>query len=419
MSNCGIICWVIELRVVFISPHSDPLAELGTPDSGGQCVYEKELAKHLSFLDGVDEVIVFTRWYRGKNLFDSIDSKVKVLRIPAGPEEFIRKEKLSPYLDEFSERLIEKLEDNPPDVIHSHYWDGGVVGLRIQEYFKVPHVFTFHSIGKLKANVIRSDYRERIKNEERIVKNVDLIVALTEIERKDISRLYSVPPDKIVVVPAGTEELKVPSEDEIESYRRKFLKGADYLLISLGRIDKRKGFRELVRAVHILKNITKRHNKKVRLVISGGKDEEEDPEEKREKENLKNLIHHLGLSDTVEIISRFERNFLPIFLSVGDVLVVPSLYEPFGLVVVEGLSIGAIVAATVHGGPREIVKDGWNGFLIDPLNEEKTAKKIWKILTLPESEKNRIKKNAKESAKAYYWRNIATKIFEIYKNLVG
>jgi len=246
-----------------------------------------------------------------------------------------------------------------------------------------------------------------------------LIVALTEIERKDISRLYSVPPDKIVVVPAGTEEFEVPSEDDIKFHRNKFLKDSDYLLVSLGRIDRRKGFREWVQAVRILKNITKRHNKKVRLVISGGKDEEEDPEEKREKENLKNLIDHLGLSDNVEIISRFERNFLPIFLSIGDVLVIPSLYEPFGLVVVEGLSVGAIIAGTVHGGPMEIIKDGWNGFLIDPLNEEKTAEKIWKILTLPESEKNRIKKNARESAKKYYWRNIATRIFEVYKNLVG
>ena len=410
---------MIKLRVVFISPHSDPLAELGTPDSGGQCVYEKELARHLSFLDDVDEVIVFTRWHRGKNLFDLINTKAKVLRIPAGPEGFVRKEKLFPYLDEFSERLIERLEDNPPDVIHSHYWDGGVVGLKIQEYLKIPHIFTFHSVGKLKANVIRSDYRERIENEERIVKNVDLIVALTEIEKKDISRLYNVPLDKIVVVPAGTEEFEVPNEDDIKFHRNKFLKDADYLLVSLGRIDRRKGFRELVKAVRILKNIAEKHNKKVKLIISGGRDDEEDTEEKREKENLKNLIDHLGLSDTVEIISRFERSFLPIFLSIGDVLVIPSLYEPFGLVVVEGLSVGAIIAGTVHGGPMEIIKDGWNGFLIDPLNEEKMAEKIWKILTLPESEKNRIKKNARESAKRYYWRNIATRIFEVYKDLVG
>jgi len=99
----------------------------------------------------------------------------------------------------------------------------------------------------------------------------------------------------------------------------------------------------------------------VKLVISGGRDDEddgEDVEEGREKENLKSLIDQLNLSDTVEIISRFERSFLPIFLSIGDVLMVPSLYEPFGLVVVEGLSAGAIVAATVHGGPKEIIKDG-------------------------------------------------------------
>ncbi len=194
---------MIKLKVVFISPHSDPLAELGTPDSGGQ-----------------DEVIVFTRWYKGKNPLDSISSKAKVLRIPAGPEEFIRKERLFPYLDEFSERPIKKLKDNPPDVIHSHYWDGGVVGLKIQEYFKVPHVFTFHSVGKLKANVIKNDFGERIKREEEIVRVADLIVALTEIERKDISRLYKVPLEKIAVVPAGTEELKVPNEDEIEFYKK-------------------------------------------------------------------------------------------------------------------------------------------------------------------------------------------------------
>lgn len=210
------------MRVVFISPHSDPLAELGTPDSGGQCVYEKNLARYLSFLDNIDEVIIFTRWYKGKNLSDSINSKVKILRIPVGPEEFIRKEKLSPYLNEFSEYLIKKLKNNPPDIIHSHYWDGGIVGLKIQEYFKTPHVFTFHSLGKMKAKVVEDNYEERIENEEKIVKNVDLIVALTEIEKKAISKLYNISLDKIVVVPAGTEEFEIPNESEIKFYRKNF-----------------------------------------------------------------------------------------------------------------------------------------------------------------------------------------------------
>jgi len=56
--------------------------------------------------------------------------------------------------------------------------------------------------------------------------------------------------------------------------------------------------------------------------------------------------------------------------------------------------------------------------LIDPLNEEKTAEKVWKILTMPENEKNEVKKNAKESAKRYYWKNIAREIFRVYKDLV-
>lgn len=98
---------------------------------------------------------------------------------------------------------------------------------------------------------------------------------------------------------------------------------------------------------------------------------------------------------------------------------IPSLYEPFGLVVVEGLSVGAIIASTIHGGPREIIKNGWNGFFVDPLNPKKTAEKLWKILTLSEDEKNRIKENAKKSSEKYYWKNIALEIFKVYKKLVG
>lgn len=117
------------MRIVFFSPYSDPLAVIGEPDSGGQCVYEAEVAKQLAGLG--HEVRVFTRQWGDKSHWAKLAPGAAVYRYPMGPAGFLRKEDMGPYLSEFVIRVLAEqngwLED--ADIFHGHYWDGGASAL--------------------------------------------------------------------------------------------------------------------------------------------------------------------------------------------------------------------------------------------------------------------------------------------------
>ena len=91
-----------------LTPHGDPLGRIGEPDIGGQCVYIRELAKHLSF-KGID-VRVFTRDRgEGKPETESFAETASVIRISCGPKGFVPKEEILPLLSEFANRISDQI----------------------------------------------------------------------------------------------------------------------------------------------------------------------------------------------------------------------------------------------------------------------------------------------------------------------
>jgi len=108
--------------VVMITPHGDPMGKIGEPDVGGQCVYIRELSSALA--DQGTKVLAFTRDRSdGKPKREPIFPGADLIRIPCGPEGFLPKEKILPYLPEFANKMSTYLRGD--EVISSHFWDGG------------------------------------------------------------------------------------------------------------------------------------------------------------------------------------------------------------------------------------------------------------------------------------------------------
>ncbi len=84
------------MRIAFISIHGyvDPVPKLGLTDTGGQVVYVIEMAKHLAKL-GIN-IDIFTRLFEGRGRIEYVSKKVRIIRIPCGPDMFLRKEELYP-----------------------------------------------------------------------------------------------------------------------------------------------------------------------------------------------------------------------------------------------------------------------------------------------------------------------------------
>src|SRR3954468_24126065 len=113
----------MKRKIAFISEHASPLAVLGGVDSGGQNVYVGELARHL-VLHGY-QVDIFTRWDNNKlPLCISWVPGVRVIHVTAGPVEVIEKEKLLPYMPEFTKNMLAFMsqEAEPYSLIHANFW---------------------------------------------------------------------------------------------------------------------------------------------------------------------------------------------------------------------------------------------------------------------------------------------------------
>lgn len=172
--------------------------ELGCDaDTGGQTKYVIDLAKALAEHGDIEQVDLITRRVVDANLSDdyanpaeALSDKVRIIRIDAGPEEYIPKEQLWDHLDSFMDNLTNWLNDQPrmPDLVHSHYADAGYVGVRLANLLGVPLIHTGHSLGRdkrkrlLASGLSRDDIERtynmerRIDAEEEILANADLVI---------------------------------------------------------------------------------------------------------------------------------------------------------------------------------------------------------------------------------------------------
>src|SRR5688500_4319001 len=106
------------IMVVFLSPHSDPEADLGEPDAGGQCVYEHALAKSLAQIDGVT-VRTYCR-QTGKRASVSKYGDYSVHRLETGKKGFVPKEQIESHIDEFAKQVVKQLSNSKNIVLHGH-----------------------------------------------------------------------------------------------------------------------------------------------------------------------------------------------------------------------------------------------------------------------------------------------------------
>lgn len=401
--------------------------ELGRDaDTGGQITYVLELGRALSRLEAVKRVDLFTRLIGEKSVsedysvpVEEVNDKFRIVRIQCGGKKYIRKELLWPHLSEFIDKSLKfiKKQNELPDLVHGHYADGGFVAMKLSEILGVPFVFTGHSLGRPKlAKLLMEGMSEeeivrhykihtRIKNEERVLTNADLIVTSTSQEISDQYGLYD---NKNLtdyrVIPPGIDvnrfypyyHTMIPefSRDEMQLHARasmthelnRFLSFPEKpLILALCRPDKRKNIAGLIKAYGEDADLKAMAN----LAIFAGIRKDIADMEENEREVLTEM---LLLMDKYDLYAKMaipkKHNFdleVPELYRIAaekrGVFVNPALTEPFGLTLLEASSCGLPIIATRDGGPQDIVKNCENGILVNPSDSKDIAGAIKKILT--------------------------------------
>lgn len=427
-----------RLKIAFLNPqggiHADNTGLGEHPDFGGQLVYVKEVALALAQFN--IDVDILTRRFEDKRwpVFNQAmeilslpdasgkSGTVRVIRMPAGPPGFLRKEDLWPHIPAWVANIVSfyYFFCDFPNASTGHYGDGGLACVRLEQLASVPFItFTAHSLGAQKRDVLISQgkdltqyhFDDRLAAENLAVQKARIVVVGTDLERieqyahddyarsicpiRDIGRFATISPGVNLRVfgsgcadsaegEAAAETLQVAINHSVPENRRHLP-----IVIVAGRLECKKNHISLVKA--FASNSCLREAANLLLLLKGGSHAFRMPDEVLTGEELSlaldmlEIISDVGLDGSCLIVpglqnTRIELAAIFRYLSKRKqgIFCHAAHYEPFGLMVLEAMAAGVTAVCTRNGGPSEtLFKDGVEfAKLVDPSDLDKISKAL-------------------------------------------
>ncbi len=369
-------------RVLLISLHGYVAAEpeLGRPDTGGQVVYILRLAECLGRMGS--KVDILTRRFEGQPAMERVDDQVRIIRIPAGGDDFISKERMDAVVPDWVDNAMRFIARRRIgySFVSSHYWDAGLAGTAIAERLSLPHVHTPHSLGAWKRDSMDGDadaletrfrFTHRIAQERRIVARADLVVATTPQQAELLAGPAMVPP--------GYDDTRFYPVSEASRALTKHDLGLDGpLVLALGRMARNKGYDLLLRSLpHVFERVDG-----ARVLLAPGSSEPSEGEQ-QQIAGLRGLARDLGVEDRVLFHDHIPDGALADHYRAADVFALSSRYEPFGMTAIEAMACGTPTVITTEGGLWQMVRWGVDALYANPFDPAAFGHAMVNILSYP------------------------------------
>ncbi|MEA5598833.1 glycosyltransferase family 1 protein [Rivularia sp. UHCC 0363] len=405
-----------EKRIALISVHGDPAIEIGKEEAGGQNVYVRHVGEALAELGW--QVDMFTR----KVSVEQEDivwhsPNCRTIRLKAGNVDFVPRDNLFGLLPEFVDNFLKFQEENAViyHLIHSNYWLSSWVGMQLRQRQDSQLVHTYHSLGAVKYNTIKTIpliASTRLGVEKQVLETAQRIVATSPQEEEHMRTLVSTK-GNIDVIPCGTDIERFGRVDQKTARTELGVSPETKLVMYVGRFDPRKGIETLVRAVRESELFG---SENLKLMICGGSRPGQSDGD--ECDRIKSIVAELGMSQMTQFPGRISQEDLPFYYAAADVCVVPSHYEPFGLVAIEAMATFTPVVASDVGGLQYTVVNEETGLLAPPQNVPAFANAIDRIL-LDASWGEQLGQAARERVEAKFsWDGVAMQLSELYTSLL-
>lgn len=428
------------MRILWTSPHCRPdwLERLGEESQGGQTVVMNKLPHALSRIHPDIHIDIFTRLQDSDPYADTLvkqldhDPRVRLIRLRCGPSDrYIPKEVLyGEPIAEFVGEILAFTEDQDLhyDLAHGHYADGWetVTMLKGRWSHHPPALLTTHSLGKRKREDAltrgegtadeldeRYNFPVRIASEERSLTGADRILPLSTPEAEYLRDHYeAVPPGdpRVTVVPNGIDPAQFPPAPPGagEQLRRVLgVRDDEFVLLIPSRVDPRKGQETMLRAIIEARAGLEEHP--YRLVLLAW------PSPSTEyARQLERIIAEHNLEDRVITHPPVSHDEMPRFFAAADGVVLPS-QEYFSIVMLEAMLLERPLIASIHGGSRDIIEDGVNGFLVDHNDVDQLAEATLRMVAMDEEAQRGVGEQARQTIlEGYTWDRIGHRLLSIY-----
>ncbi len=402
-----------EQRIALISVHGDPAIEIGKEEAGGQNVYVRQVGEALAELGW--QVDMFSRKTSPEQqTIEEHHANCRTIRLKAGPLKFVPRDDGFGHLPEFVENLLEFQRENgfTYPLVHTNYWLSSWVGMQLREIQGSKLVHTYHSLGAVKYNTVKTIplvASTRLGVEKQVLETAERIIATSPQEKEHMRSLVSTKGD-IDIIPCGTDIERFGSIEQQAARTHLGIDPETKVVLYVGRFDPRKGIETLVRAVSKLHSA-----KNIQLIIGGGSRPGES--DGIERERIEKIVAELGMSNTT-FPGRLSPEILPYYYAAADVSVVPSHYEPFGLVAIEAMASGTPVVASDVGGLQFTVVPEETGLLAPPQDVAAFATAIDRILSNPEWRDKLGQAGRKRVEAKFSWHGVAAQLSDLYTQLL-
>jgi glycosyltransferase involved in cell wall biosynthesis len=357
--------------------------------------YTRELVKSLQRIDDQNIFHLFSFYGDESAYFREVGSGKNVeLESKHYPGRFFRLMLLALYKSGISPDFLVR----PLDVFHSpdHVFPACK---------KIPTVLTIHDLAFLlyPENYTRINRAYLASMIPQSVKNAAKVVTDANNTKEDLMRLLQVPEGKIQVIHPGIESTFHPvPRDEGNEIRIKYHLPESYVLY-VGTLEPRKNIASLIRAYA---KVRKNEGVSQGLVICGGLG--------WLYQDLFKLVRELGLQNEIIFTGHVPNEHLPAIYSGAELLVYPSIYEGFGLPVLEAMACGTpVITSTVSSLP-EVAGDA--ALLVNPYDVEELASAIEKVLSDSELRTKLITKGL-ERARLFSWEKTARETLAVYQEV--
>jgi glycosyltransferase involved in cell wall biosynthesis len=293
------------------------------------------------------------------------------------------------------------------DVFHAHDWLVATAGIGLKHVFRKPFFATMHSTEIGRRNGIHSGYERMIHETEAwLTYEAWKVICCSDYMVHHVQWAFGLPTDKLVMIPNGVKaEVYTKNDKDLAQFRNKYALPQEKIVLFVGRMVYEKGVHVLVNAAP---KVLEKANAKFIIVGNGYM-----------KDQLSTIVNNTGLAHKVMFTGFVDDETLRKLQKCADVSVVPSLFEPFGIVALEAMAAKSPVVVSDTGGLSEIVNHDVDGVKAYTGNPDSLAWGINRVLT-DEAYANTLRTNAyRRIQEKYNWDKIAQQTLTMYENILN
>jgi glycogen synthase len=390
------------MRVLIVSWEYPPIVE------GGLGRHVRKLAEGL-VREGV-EVHVLTRGAR-EHTREEDRAGVQVHRVAEPPFPKNDLEGFVAWVDDMNadmraagKKLCARFDF---DLVHGHDWLVAKACAALSRSAGIPYLTTIHAteFGRHQGWVGKhpQSYIHRI--ETRMAKRADAVITCSHYMRGHVADVFGIDESRVEVIPNGIDPEDLVAVDDLNALRARFAAPDERLVLLIGRLVYEKGFQV---ALDALPGVIERVGD-VRFLVAGSGTHEAE---------LKKQAKQLGLMEHGTFLGWIGDDVLHSLYRIADLCVVPSLYEPFGIVALEAMASGCPCIVADTGGLREVVPNFEVGLRFRGGSARHLAFMMEKVLTDDEL-RDRLVTEASEHVLSFDWGDVARQTRAVYERLSG